>query len=63
MEEHLPKAGTILKSLNGMLRVKNSIALYKDFYKQMNIPEMFLMPEKDFGMGGCISVFVSSCGI
>lgn len=46
MEEHLPKAGTILKSLNGMLRVKNSIALYKDFYKQMNIPEMFLMPEK-----------------
>lgn len=45
-EDDLPKARTILKSLNGMLRVKNSIALYKDFYKQMNIPELFIMPEK-----------------
>lgn len=46
MEDDLPKARTILKSLNGMLRVKNSIALYKDFYKQMDIPELFIMPEK-----------------
>lgn len=46
MEDDLPKAKTILKSLNGMLRIKNSIALYKDFYKQMNIPELFVMPDK-----------------
>ena len=29
--EELPKPGAILKSLNAMLRVKNTFPLYKDF--------------------------------
>ncbi|HPT70358.1 MAG TPA: helicase, partial [Syntrophomonas sp.] len=41
MEETLPKAGNILKSLTAMLKVKNTLTLYKDFYKQMNISDKF----------------------
>lgn len=46
MEEPLPKAKAILKSLTAMLKVKNTLALYKDFYKQMNIADKFVMPTK-----------------
>ncbi|WLD26723.1 ATP-dependent DNA helicase Rep [Clostridioides difficile] len=46
MEEDLPKVKNILKSLNGMLTIKNTLALYKDFFKQMNIQDMFVMPSK-----------------
>ncbi|MDD3364065.1 MAG: 3'-5' exonuclease [Syntrophomonas sp.] len=46
MEESLPKARTILKSLTAMLEVKNTLVLYKDFYKQMNIADKFVMPAK-----------------
>ncbi|NMS90175.1 ATP-binding domain-containing protein [Clostridioides difficile] len=46
MEEDLPRVKSILKSLNGMLKIKNTLALYKDFFKQMNISNMFVMPEK-----------------
>ncbi len=42
----LPKVRTILKSLNGMLRIKSSIALYKDLYKQMGIASLLVMPNK-----------------
>ena len=45
-EEPLPKAKAILKSLTAMLKVKNILALYKDFYKQMNIADKFVMPAK-----------------
>ncbi|MCC0632718.1 AAA family ATPase [Clostridioides sp. ZZV15-6388] len=46
MEEDLPKVKNILKSLNGMLTIKNTLALYKDFFKQMNIQDMFVMSSK-----------------
>ncbi|MFG0963421.1 HelD family protein [Clostridioides difficile] len=46
MEEDLPKVKSILKSLNGMLTIKNTLTLYKDFFKQMNISNMFVMAEK-----------------
>ncbi|MGE5396421.1 MAG: HelD family protein [Chitinophagales bacterium] len=46
MEEPLPKTRAILKSLTAMLKVKNPLVLYKDFYKQMNISDKFLMPAK-----------------
>lgn len=46
MEEDLPRVKSILKSLNGMLTIKNTLSLYKDFFKQMNISNMFVMPEK-----------------
>lgn len=46
MEEPLPNTRTILKSLNAMLKVKNTLPLYKDFYKQMNITDKFVMPAK-----------------
>ncbi|MDB0439057.1 helicase [Clostridioides difficile] len=46
MEDDLPKVKNILKSLNGMLTIKNTLALYKDFFKQMNIQDMFVMPAK-----------------
>lgn len=46
MDEPLPKAKTILKSLTSMLQIKNTLSLYKDFYKQMNIPDKFVMPAK-----------------
>ncbi len=47
MEEPLPKPRAILKSLTTMLKVKNTLALYKDFYKQMNITDKFVMPAKE----------------
>jgi len=46
MGDEIPKPKTIQKSLNTMLKLKNTLALYKDFYKQMNINNMFLMPSK-----------------
>lgn len=46
MEDDLPKVKNILKSLNGMLTIKNTLALYKDFFRQMNIQDMFVMPSK-----------------
>lgn len=47
MEEPLPKPRAILKSLTTMLRVKNTLALYRDFYKQMNITDKFVMLAKE----------------
>lgn len=46
MEDDLPKVKNILKSLNGMLTIKNTLALYKDFFRQMNIQDIFVMPSK-----------------
>ncbi|MEN6328309.1 MAG: 3'-5' exonuclease [Syntrophomonas sp.] len=46
MEEPLPKAKAIVKSLSAMLKVKNTLTLYKDFYQQMNIADQFVMPAK-----------------
>lgn len=46
MGDEIPKARTILKSLQMMLKIKNTLSLYKDFYKQMGICDMFVMPKK-----------------
>lgn len=44
MEHEVPKPRTILKNLKAMLRFKNTLALYKDFYKQMDMSKMLVMP-------------------
>lgn len=46
MEEDLPRVKSILKNLNGMLTIKNTLTLYKDFFKQMDISNMFVMASK-----------------
>lgn len=46
-KEPLPKPKAVLKSLIEMLKVKNTLALYKDFYKWLNAADKFIMPEKD----------------
>lgn len=46
MEYDLPRPGMILKSLNSMLKIKNTLALYKEFYKWLGKPELLLMPAK-----------------
>lgn len=45
MEEDLPKVRSILKVLNRMLKIKNAMALYKDFYKHMDISQMLVLPQ------------------
>lgn len=44
--DKIPRPNMILKSLNKMLKIKNTITLYKDFYSWLNQPEMFTLPEK-----------------
>jgi len=44
MEDEIPKSRTILKALNKMLRVKNTLSLYKEFYRQIGQPKMIIMP-------------------
>lgn len=46
MEDRVPGTGTILKSLKAMLTVRNSLDVYKDFYRSIGHPEMFVMPSK-----------------
>lgn len=46
-QEDLPKARTILKSLTAMLCFKNTRALYKDFYKWLERPQMYVMPSRN----------------
>ena len=46
MEDDIPKARTILKALKKMLKIKNTLALYKEFYKRNGISKMFVMPAK-----------------
>ena len=47
MQYEIPKTKVILKSLVSMLTIKNSLSLYKDFYKKMGISELFVMPQKN----------------
>ncbi len=47
MEDDIPKSRTILKALNKMLTVKNTRALYEEFYKRNGIRQMFAMPTKN----------------
>lgn len=46
-QEDLPKARTVLKSLTAMLQFKNTRALYKDFYKWLERPQMYVMPSRN----------------
>lgn len=43
MEQEVPRPRTILKQLNSMLAMKDTLAVYKDFYKRTGIPEYFVM--------------------
>jgi len=47
MGDDIPRSSTILKALNKMLKVKNTLSLYKEFYKNMNKTELFIMPSKN----------------
>ena len=42
----VPKANVVLKSLNKMLIIKDTLALYKDFYQYINEKDMFVLPQK-----------------
>lgn len=46
MELELPRPAAILKSLNSMLTMKNTLAAYKDFYQRMGVAGQFVMPSK-----------------
>lgn len=45
-ENKLPTLRNILSGLKKMLRLKNTLALYKDFYRQLGMPKMLIMPDK-----------------
>ncbi|GLB30281.1 DNA helicase [Lacrimispora amygdalina] len=47
MGDDIPKSSTILKALNKMIKIKNTLSLYKEFYKYMNKTELFIMPSKN----------------
>ena len=42
----VPRPRTILSGLNKMLKMKSTIALYKEFYKWLDLSEMFVLPAK-----------------
>lgn len=42
----VPKVNVILKSLNKMLMIKDTFALYKDFYQSIDTQDMFVLSEK-----------------
>lgn len=42
----VPKANVILKNLNKMLMIKDTFALYKDFYQYIDEKDMYVLPEK-----------------
>ncbi|ACL75410.1 HelD family protein [Ruminiclostridium cellulolyticum] len=46
MGDELPKPKAVLKKLGDMFKIKNTLALYKDFYKTIKLPEKFVMPDK-----------------
>lgn len=46
MGDRVPGVRTILKSLNSMLVIKNSLALYRNFYQWLGYPHMLVMPGK-----------------
>lgn len=46
MEEEIPRAMAILKSLTTMLKIKNTFALYKHFYQWLKQPALLVLPKK-----------------
>lgn len=47
MWEEVPKANVIMKSLNKMLVIKDSLTLYQDFYQSIDKKDMFVLSEKN----------------
>lgn len=47
MGEEVPGTKTILKSLNAMLKVRSTLALYQNFYRELKMEEYFVMPDKN----------------
>ena len=45
--EEVPKANVILKSLNKMLMIRDTLALYQDFYQYTDKKDMFVLSEKN----------------
>ena len=43
MEHDLPRINSILKSLNTMLKIKNTLSLYREFYRQLEASDMLVM--------------------
>ncbi|MGF7012136.1 DNA helicase-2/ATP-dependent DNA helicase PcrA [Lachnospiraceae bacterium PF1-22] len=46
MEEDIPRSRTILKALKAMLKVKNTLELYRKFYEDMGQSAMFVLAGK-----------------
>ena len=46
MDDDIPRNRTILAALKKMLKVKNTLTLYKQFYHQLQQSNMFVMPKK-----------------
>ncbi len=46
MGHDLPQPRTILKGLKAMLNYKNTLALYRQFYRQAGLPHMLAMPDR-----------------
>ena len=42
----VPRTPAIIKSLNKMLRAKNTLSLYTEFYMRIDRPDMFVLPAK-----------------
>jgi DNA helicase-2/ATP-dependent DNA helicase PcrA len=47
MDDEIPRARVILKSLILMLKVKNSLSLYKLFYQWLECPDLLYFPNKN----------------
>ncbi len=45
-DDDLPKINTIIKALKQMLKIKDTLTLYKEFYKQIHKTDLFVMPDK-----------------
>ncbi len=46
MDEEPPRARAILKSLTAMLKTKNTLALYRQFYRWLKRPDLLVLPKK-----------------
>lgn len=46
MDDDIPRARAILKSLTAMLKIKNTLALYKQFYQWLERPDLLVLPQK-----------------
>ncbi len=44
--EEIPRPRVILKSLMAMLKIKNSLSLYRGFYQWLGLPEMLVLPAR-----------------